>query len=99
MKIGLFSTANNIHSSMKSSKNVSFGELDGDCYDYTPRMTKSQYAARKDAINEKYDLKRSSYLSDADDLGFSNSVVWDQLKHLEQMRDRELRDLESDYNY
>lgn len=99
MKIGFFSAVNNIQSSVKSHKNISFGELDGDFYDYTPRITKSQYDARKEQINEKYDLKRSSYLSDADDLGFNNSVVWEQLKHLEQMRERELRNLESDYNY
>ena len=98
MKIGLYSKANYVQNSIKNiSKNVSFGELDGDYFDYVPRMSKSQYEAKKDAINEKYDSKRGSYLSDADDLEFDNSVVWQQLERIEQMRECELRDLESEY--
>lgn len=101
MKIGLVSINNYQQNRLvsKPMKNVSFGELDGDFYDYQPRMTKNDYLARKLAINEKYDSKRSSYLCDADDLGFDNNVVWQQLRRLEQMRNRELRDLDSDYNY
>lgn len=99
MRIGLVSFNNYQQNrlSAKPVKNVSFGEMDGDYYDYSPRMTKSQYSARKDAINEKYDNMRSSYLSDADDLEFDNSVVWQHLHRIEQMRDRELAGLNANY--
>ncbi|MBO6272847.1 hypothetical protein J6O48_08735 [bacterium] len=82
----------------KPVKKVSFGESEdyNDSYS-APRITKSQYEARKSIINEKYNNMRSSYLNDADDLEFDNSVVWQQLKRIEEMRDSELSSLESEW--
>ena len=94
MKVGLFSTNNCSQNSVKNvSKNISFGELDGDFYD-SPRMTRYERKAREDRINEKYDRMRSSYLCDADDMDFSNSVVWQQLKNIEEMRRHELSQID-----
>ena len=100
MWVGLVSFNNYTQNRLSSKpiKNVSFGELDGDFYEYRPRMTRAQYEARKSSINEKYDNQRSEYLGNADDLGFGDSVVRQNLQRIEQMRSRELSNLEYDYN-
>lgn len=81
-----------------SAPKISFGELDGDFYDYVPcKMSKEQYAIKKMSINEKYDNMKSSWLSDCDDLEISNSAAWNRLKQIEQQRSRDLAILEQEY--
>ncbi len=77
---------------------VSFGEYDGDFYDYSPHtITKSQYEAKKDIINEKYNNMRSSWLRDCDDLEIDNSAVWSRLNEIEKLRNRDLSALSREY--
>ena len=97
MNIGLLSINKYQGTNTKPVKKVSFGESEDYSDYYAPRITKSQYEAKKSIINEKYNNMRSSYLNDADDLEFDNSVVWQQLKRIEDMRDSELANLESEW--
>lgn len=77
---------------------VSFGEYDGDFYDFSqPKMTKEQFEAKKASINEKYNNLRSAWLTDCDDLGISSSVAWMKLGQIEKLRYRDLSALQREY--
>lgn len=90
---------NYVQNQTKSSiPKVSFGEIDGDFYDYSPRrISKEEYAVKKDIINEKYDRMRSSWLNDCDDLEINNSEVWNKLNKIEKRREMDLVELSRDY--
>lgn len=81
----------------KNHSKVSFGEIDGDFYSSSSRMSKTDYENKKNLINEKYDRKRSSWLQDADDLDIPSTEVWKQLNDIEEMRRLELKELETEY--
>ena len=77
---------------------VSFGEYDGDFYDFfQPKMTKEQFEAKKASINEKYDNLRSAWLADCDDLGINSSAAWMKLSQIEKLRYRDLSALQREY--
>lgn len=80
------------------TQKVSFGEIDGDFYDYSPRrISKEEYAVKKDIINKKYDNMRSSWLNDCEDLEINNSEVWNELNKIEKRREMDLVELSRDY--
>ncbi len=71
----------------------SFGEYDGDDYSYSynkNHASESEIAVKKDLINEKYNRMRSSWIRDCEDLEFDNNVMWKRLREIEELRDREL---------
>ena len=81
-----------------SMPKIAFGEIDGDFYNYSPcRISKEQYEAKKDIINEKYDKMRSSWLKDCDDLEINASATWDRLNQIEQCREMDLAELSREY--
>ncbi len=95
MNIGLIS----VFKKPLASK-ISFGELDGEPYSQwysTPKMSRAEYNAKKSAINEKYDDKRSLWFHDADDIGIDNSAFYAQLSRIEELRNIELSKLEAEY--
>jgi hypothetical protein len=84
----------NNHSLLK----ISFGELDGDYYDYSPcKITREQYEAKKDTVNEKYDKMRAHWLNLCDDIEINNRIAWNEIHRIEELRTRELNSLEQEY--
>lgn len=83
---------------IKPVKNISFGEIDGDYYSNSSfRMTKYEYEAKKDRINDKYDAQRSSLLQKADDIEMNATALWKELDRIEKLRNSELSALASEY--
>ena len=98
MNLQVLPFSTNTFNILRSATKVSFGEYDGDYSSYLyQRISKSEYNAKKELINEKYDNKRSSLLQDADDLGLPSTEVWKQLDNIEKMRTAELERLKIDF--